>query len=67
MSKKKGIPAENSNNYFKAGWKPTVDFDHTTGEAKLHMQVQTQTTKARQMRYFVVGDLTQNYTKLMEY
>ena len=27
MSKKKGIPAENSNNYFKAGWKPTVDFD----------------------------------------
>jgi len=35
MSKKKSIPVENSNNYFKAGWKPTVDFDHATGTGEI--------------------------------
>ena len=35
MPKKKPIPAENSNNFFKAGWKPTMDFDHTTGTGEI--------------------------------
>ena len=29
--KKKPIPAENSNNFFKAGWKPDVEIDPSTG------------------------------------
>tara|TARA_R100000781_G_scaffold22172_4_gene16519 strand:- start:10311 stop:11495 length:1185 start_codon:yes stop_codon:yes gene_type:complete len=33
--KKKPIPVENSNNFFKAGWKPNVDFDHTTGTGEI--------------------------------
>ena len=31
MPKKKKYPAENSNNFYKSGWKPTMDLDEVTG------------------------------------
>ena len=35
MAKKKPIPAENSNNFFKAGWKPDIEIDQTTGKGSI--------------------------------
>jgi len=33
--KKTTIPAENSNNFYKAGWKPTVEFSEETGRGEI--------------------------------
>ena len=38
MSKKKkdkGIPVENSNNFYKAGWKPNAEFNHETNRGEI--------------------------------
>ena len=34
-SKKTAIPAENGNNFYKAGWQPSIDIDPNTGKGEL--------------------------------
>ena len=31
----KGIPVENSNNFYKAGWKPNSEFNHETNRGEI--------------------------------